>query len=234
MSSPDLFDLAVARALSYAQRLGLPLSEPAALRSGLELWYLRTRFVYRVPLDEVVAALGAYPGRPTAAWSGGPGGGWREHSMSPTSREVAAVVKSRTIALPTAEAFDLFTRRIGEWWPVASHSISGDDVAALRFEPRVGGRVVEIAKDGAEWSWGDVLAWNPPNRFVISWHPTREPQAASTLEVRFSATADGGTELHLEHRGWEEFGEEAETLRERYEPGWDLVLRGYELLSRSP
>ena len=28
-----------------------------ALRAALELWYLRTRFAYRVPLDEVVAAL---------------------------------------------------------------------------------------------------------------------------------------------------------------------------------
>ncbi len=76
MAHSDLFDLAVARALTYAQRLGLPLNDPVTLRSGLELWYLRTRFAYRVPLDDVVAALGAHPGDQSVQWSGGPEGGW--------------------------------------------------------------------------------------------------------------------------------------------------------------
>lgn len=76
MAHSDLFDLAVARALTYARRLGLPLNDPVALRSGLELWYLRTRFAYRVPLDDVVAALGVHPGDQSVQWSGGPGGRW--------------------------------------------------------------------------------------------------------------------------------------------------------------
>lgn len=69
-----LFDLAVARALAYAQGLGLALDDPEALRRGLELWYLKTRFAYRVPLAGVVAALARYPGG--GRWRGGPGGTW--------------------------------------------------------------------------------------------------------------------------------------------------------------
>ncbi len=61
MPRSELFDLAVARAATYLDRLrpgwresGLPEAEVAG---ALELWYLRTRFAYRVPLEEVVAAL---------------------------------------------------------------------------------------------------------------------------------------------------------------------------------
>lgn len=75
----DLFDLAVNRAAEYADRLGLlrPGADAASLHGGLELWYLRTRFAYRVPLDAVIEALRTRPG-PDSAWEGGPGGGWRE------------------------------------------------------------------------------------------------------------------------------------------------------------
>lgn len=71
-----LFELAVARALAYAQGLGLPLADPAALQRGLTPWYLKTRFAYRVPLEGVVAALTRYPG--AGRWRGGPDGCWIE------------------------------------------------------------------------------------------------------------------------------------------------------------
>lgn len=155
----------------------------------------------------------------------------KEHAMETTTDSAdarpAPITKVRTVPLPLEAAFELFTRRMGEWWPLATHSIAGADVTELRFEERVGGRVIEVARDGAECSWAEVLAWNPPNRFVLSWHPSREPTAASTLEVRFTP-AGGGTELTLEHTGWEEFGAEAQRLREQYEPGWDFVLRLFE------
>lgn len=75
MPRDALFDAAVNKALSYALRLGLPLDDPERLRSGLELWYLKTRFAYRVPLDEVVVALSRAPG-PHSNWKGGAAGRW--------------------------------------------------------------------------------------------------------------------------------------------------------------
>lgn len=78
MARDALFDLAVNRALEYAQRTrALDRAEDAAaLQRGLELWYLRTRFAYRIPIEEVVACLRSHPGG-EAHWQGGPGGGWR-------------------------------------------------------------------------------------------------------------------------------------------------------------
>ena len=78
MSRDALFDLAINRALSYALRLGLPLEDDGALYGGLELWYLKTRFAYRIPLDDVVATLRSYPGK--GSWQGGAKGSWQENA----------------------------------------------------------------------------------------------------------------------------------------------------------
>ena len=137
------------------------------------------------------------------------------------------IVKERTVSLDPKRAFELFTSRIGEWWPLATHSIGGKADAAVRFDPVVGGRVVETLPDGTEYAWADVLAWDPPERFVLSWHPQPSPLAASTLEVVFRPVPEG-TALRLEHRGWEEFGQsEGDEMREGYTSGWEIVLGHY-------
>ncbi|NLG08844.1 MAG: hypothetical protein GX560_06260 [Deinococcales bacterium] len=82
MPRDALFDQAVNRSAVYLERLG-PLPEgagPAEVAARIELWYLKTRFAYRVPLEEVVAALLARPAdQPPGAleWAGGREGGWR-------------------------------------------------------------------------------------------------------------------------------------------------------------
>ncbi len=149
---------------------------------------------------------------------------------------IAPVIKTMEVPLPVEEAFRLFTEGLDTWWPLDSFSIGADERAeapvAVRFEGRVGGRVVEVMADGTEYVWAAVLAWNPPERFLLAWHPAIDPTAASILEVRFSPT-EGGSALYLEHRGWEEFGERAHEMRGRYEPGWDRVLASYQAKPRS-
>ena len=75
MPRDDLFDLAVNRAFQYLDRTGLPAMEARALHGALEVWYLKTRFAYRIPLDAVIAALLARP-EAGGRWHGGEGGGW--------------------------------------------------------------------------------------------------------------------------------------------------------------
>ena len=72
-----LFDLAVNRALSYTQSTGLNLQSAEASRvyKNLELWYLKTRFAYRVPLEQVITVLLTYPGG-VFYWQGGSAGTW--------------------------------------------------------------------------------------------------------------------------------------------------------------
>ncbi|MDX1622188.1 MAG: SRPBCC domain-containing protein [Nitriliruptorales bacterium] len=144
--------------------------------------------------------------------------------MNPTNTD--PVVKRRVVSIDTATAFELFTRRLEEWWPLDTHSVSGHDLAGVRFEERVGGRVLEVTPDGARYSWADVVAWDPPYRFALSWHPTPEPVAASRIEVTFSE-AESGTIVNIHHSGWKEFNRNASRLRNEYDRGWEVVLAAF-------
>lgn len=79
MARDELFDLAVNRALSYARRTrALERSRDVpSLARELELWVLRTRFAYRLRLEEVAERLLAAPAG-DVHWRGGPGGGWHD------------------------------------------------------------------------------------------------------------------------------------------------------------
>ncbi len=143
--------------------------------------------------------------------------------MRRTTDPIAPVRKQRDIPLGPERAFELFTARMGEWWPLLTHSIAEHDAVGVRFEGRIGGRVVELTSDGTEHVWAEVRTWDPPHRVVLSWHPAVEPEAASTVEVRFVATG-AGCRLELEHHDLEEHGEVGRNMREQYDPGWDEVL----------
>ncbi len=77
MPRDALFDLAINRSLVYAERLGVLNQSRERLKGALELWYLKTRFAYRIPLETVVEVLQTRPGG-VHYWAGGADGGWRE------------------------------------------------------------------------------------------------------------------------------------------------------------
>ena len=120
-------------------------------------------------------------------------------------------------------AFEVFTAEIGEWWPLASHSVHGAS-ATVGFRD---GRLVERDSDGAEAVWGSVLDWEPPRGFRITWHPGSTPDRATEVEVAFAPVADDRTLVTLEHRGWETLPDPTGT-RTEYGRGWPAVLGGYQ------
>jgi Activator of Hsp90 ATPase homolog 1-like protein len=128
-----------------------------------------------------------------------------------------------TVALAPEDAFELFTRGIGRWWPFSGHSCSGQTGADVEFEPREGGAVTEIAPDGARHPWGVLTAWRPPHSFAMRWHPAQPAVQATTLAVRFTPVP-GGCEVAIEHGGFEVRGPE---VRHQYDHGWVLVLGCY-------
>jgi len=143
-----------------------------------------------------------------------------------TTVEQMAVRKTVTVAAAPEQAFALFTERIADWWPFPAHSLNGAATETAVFEPFVGGRVYERARDGSEAPWGRVVAYDRPSRFVLEWKVNPEAVAATELEVRFEAE-DGGTRVDLEHRGWERLREKAEESRASYDTGWEFVLGEY-------
>ncbi len=123
--------------------------------------------------------------------------------MSMRTISVAPVKKTIHVAAPQAHAFDVFTRRIGQWWPKTHHIAAGEMKDSV-IETRLGGRWYEVGVDGRETEWGKVLAWEPPSRVTLSWHLNSrfqiDPAVASQVDVLFFAEGANATRVELEHR----------------------------------
>jgi hypothetical protein len=96
----------------------------------------------------------------------------------------------------------------------------------VTFEPCQGGRVYETWQDGTEVEWGRVLAWAPPEQFVMTWNMT---SVAIKVELTFTELGPRFTLVTVEHRGWvrltrEELGKDCALpggyLGGAYREGW--------------
>jgi uncharacterized protein YndB with AHSA1/START domain len=147
-------------------------------------------------------------------------------TVEPIQPYLEPVRKSVTVERTPAEAFEIFTGRLAQWWPLHTYSLGQERARSCVLEPRVGGEVYELDTAGVRSSWGRVLVWEPPGRLVLSWHPGVEPEAAQEVEVRFTPNGSG-TLVELEHRGWARLGARARDARDTYEGGWTGVLGEY-------
>lgn len=142
------------------------------------------------------------------------------------SVKIEPVRKQLKVSLRVEKAFDLFTAGIGTWWPMATHSVGEEQAETCFFEGWVGGRIMEVLKDGSQSEWGRVLVWEPVHKVSFHWYPGREADTAQIVTVTFSEIP-GGSLVELVHTGWETLGEEAFARREGYDTGWDYVLAKY-------
>jgi uncharacterized protein YndB with AHSA1/START domain len=129
----------------------------------------------------------------------------------------------------------VFTAGLARWWPLRTHSLGQEKARTCAVDPFVGGEVYEVQEDGTRGTWGRVVAWEPPHRLVLTWHPGRPADTAQELEVRFVATPEG-TRVDLEHRSWQQYGpaERAAEARQGYEHGWETVfVEAYAAACRS-
>ena len=140
--------------------------------------------------------------------------------------QVEPIHRSVSVACAPEDAFQLFTEDMGTWWPVESHSRAATEfesedvkVERLEFQGRVGGSVFEHMSDGRTLPWADVIAWDPPHRFVLAWKPHSRPQPPTEVQVTFTPQ-NGGTLVELEHRGWERLSEDFSEIYESYAGGW--------------
>ena len=140
---------------------------------------------------------------------------------------IPPVDKCVQVMLDPHQAFDLFTRDIARWWPLATHSCSGDSHATVSLDMQVGGTVIETTREGSRHPWGQLLEWNPPQGFAMTWHPGQPAGQATRVEVSFVALPSGGTEVRVRHSGWEARGDRAVAARDSYDNGWPRVLEQF-------
>ena len=151
-----------------------------------------------------------------------------------TPAEATSVRHEIVVEAPIDRAFSVFTEGMGRFKP-PEHNMLGVDIAETVFEPREGGRVYDRGVDGSECQWARVLAYEPPNRLVISWDISphwqieTDPERTSEVEVRFTAETPERTRVELEHRNLDRHGDGWEGVRQGVDSGdgWPLYLRRF-------
>lgn len=154
--------------------------------------------------------------------------------MSRHKIRVTPVKKTLQVNAPQAHAFEVFTLRFDAWWP-KSHHIGKASMKESVIEPRAGGRWFEKDEDGSECDWGRVLAWEPPQRLVLSWQINskfvRDETVNSEVEVRFIAESAERTRVEFEHR-IEAYDSEAIRSTVDSPNGWNSLLESYRRIAQ--
>jgi uncharacterized protein YndB with AHSA1/START domain len=145
-----------------------------------------------------------------------------------------AVRTSIVVEAPVERAFDVFTQQMPSWWHPDHHILRGE-IAAMVFEPRVGGSIYDRGVDGSECRWARVLAYEPPIRVVFSWdidldwEIETDPDKTSEVEVRFTPDGPDRTRVELEHRNLDRHGAGWERMRDAVGSpgGWRAGLQRF-------
>ncbi len=130
------------------------------------------------------------------------------------------VLTQKTVDVPltVAEAFELFTKGLASWWPKGGPQ--------LRMDPKKGGKITELDKDGKPITRGRIIAFDPDGYLAFSWHPADYPEAATIVTVAFSPTAEG-CRVELVHGADAILGPLADAVSTSYLRGFDLVLGSF-------
>ena len=151
-----------------------------------------------------------------------------------TNVAVASVKQSIVVEAPIERAFKVFTEEFGNFKP-PEHNMLGVEIAETVFESRVGGHIYDRGTDGSECHWARVLAYEPPDRVLLSWDISprwqieTDPDKTSEWEVRFTAETPNRTRVDLEHRKLERHGGGWEGVRDGVagDQGSPLYLQRY-------
>jgi DNA-binding transcriptional ArsR family regulator len=183
----------------------------AALRAELDRFWTKTLATYKTVVEQ-------------------PKGDPMNIRAADTSVRLSIVVEA-----PISRAFKVFTEDFGSFKP-AEHNILGVEIAETVFEPKVvGGFLYDRGVDGSVCRWARVLAYDPPNRVLLSWDISPQwrieddPLKTSEWEVRFIAETPDRTRVEIEHRNLDRHGEGWQEVRGGVagDQGWPLYLQRY-------
>ena len=140
------------------------------------------------------------------------------------------------VGIDPANAFDLFTTHMTDWWP-SHHHIGSAPIEKVIIEPREGGRWYTRHTDGTETATGYVLAWEPPSRLVVTWQISTDWSFDTALitkvELTFTAQDDDRTLVELTHSDFDSYGADADGMRETFDSpdAWTATLTAFAACS---
>ena len=153
--------------------------------------------------------------------------------MNESARVLAIepVRKSIRVAAPVAHAFDVFTNGLHRWWP-SDYGVARKPIEKMVLETRIGGRWLEISKDGSQTCVATVTAWDPPHRVTMLWQINAKWEAdaamKSEVDIRFIAEGTEATRVELLHHKFESMGAEAgASMRKDVDGGWPGLMERF-------
>lgn len=157
--------------------------------------------------------------------------------MSTTSQDQTRLQVDISVDVPVEHAFRVFTEHFDEIKP-REHNLLSVPIERTVLEPRAGGTVYDVGRDGSTCTWARVLVHEPPHRLVITWDISPrwqvepDPDRASEVEVRFIAETPERTRVVLEHRHLDRHGEGWEGFTHLDTgDGWPLYLERYRAVA---
>jgi uncharacterized protein YndB with AHSA1/START domain len=157
-----------------------------------------------------------------------------------TQASATSIRASVVVEAPIERAFSVFTKDFGAFKP-REHNLLRVDIAETVFEPHVGGALYDRGVDGSTCTFARVLAYEPPDRVVLSWdidprwQIETDPDRCSEFEVRFTAESPTRTLVELEHRHLDRHGAGWEGVRDGVagDQGWPLYLDRFAAVAGS-
>lgn len=151
-----------------------------------------------------------------------------------THIDQSAVKVDIVVETSVEHAFRVFTEQFDQIKP-RDHNLLATPIVKTVLEPRVGGDVYDRGEDGTVCRWARVLAYDPPERLVLSWDIDPRWQIetdldrTSEVEIRFVSVGDRRTRVEIEHRHLDRHGEGWEGIRDSVgtDEGWPLYLRRF-------
>ena len=132
----------------------------------------------------------------------------------------ASVRVSTYVAVDPELAFKIFTEEIDAWYQRGPHAFQNPRKAVgVRFEPGVGGQLLEVHDDGSGRTMGTVTAWEPGRRLAFT------DRRGTEVEVTFDRVGTE-TRVTLEHRGLERLRPELADRVSRN--SWRLLIPWFE------
>ena len=123
-----------------------------------------------------------------------------------TSTDAATV--TTVVAVDPATAFEVFTEEVDAWWKHGPrYRAGGGRKGTMRFEPGVGGRLLEVFNEaeGGSFEQGRVSVWKPgePLSFDMGGRDLG-PGESTQVDIHFEQVEEG-TRVTVVHSGWDVF-----------------------------
>ncbi len=126
-------------------------------------------------------------------------------------RSTDSATVTTVVAVDPATAFEVFTEDVDGWWKHGPrYRPGGDRKSTMRFEPGVGGRLLEVYDEAAGESseLGRVRVWEPGVRLSFEMGGRDlGPGETTEVDIRFEKV-DGGTRVTVVHGGWDAFADD--------------------------